>query len=264
MAEIRHLTNGIDVIVFGEGPRPFVIIPGMSVAQLVQSAVLIENAFKESFSKAFTMYLMDAREDMYEGYRIEDMARDCADAMKELGVSHACVFGASQGGMIAQVLAAKYPELIDKVIIGSAAYHNNDVSRDTFTAWIRLSNAGDIVEANRGIFRRIHSPQKLKDNADAFRVLEREGSVKEFAHYAVMARACLEFDGTDYLEALSKIKDRILVIGDKTDNVFTGDASVELAEKIGCELFMYDGYGHTVYDSAPDYQSRMKEFFERT
>lgn len=48
-------------------------------------------------------------------YTLYDMAEDVAMLMDELAISHANVIGASMGGMIAQIFAAKYPEKVEKL-----------------------------------------------------------------------------------------------------------------------------------------------------
>ena len=35
-----------------------------------------------------------------------------------------------------------------------------------------------------------------------------------------------------------------------------------MAEKIGCEVLVYEGFSHAVYDEAPDYLEQVKAFFE--
>ena len=66
----------------------------------------------------------------------------------------------------------------------------------------------------------------------------------------------------DVTNDLRKIACPVLVIGSRSDKVFGGDASVQIMEKIaGCEIFMYDDYGHAAYDIAPDYRERMLKFF---
>jgi pimeloyl-ACP methyl ester carboxylesterase len=44
------------------------------------------------------------------GYTLEDMADDAAALMDHLNITHAHIVGASMGGMIAQIFAARFPE----------------------------------------------------------------------------------------------------------------------------------------------------------
>ena len=52
-----------------------------------------------------------------------------------------------------------------------------------------------------------------------------------------------------------------MVIGGKQDKVVGGTASEEIAEKLGCEYYMYEELGHTVYEEASDFNKRVFEFF---
>lgn len=57
------------------------------------------------FKKMFHMPLLS-------GYTLYDMARDAVGLLDALGVPRAHVVGASMGGMIAQIMAARYPERV--------------------------------------------------------------------------------------------------------------------------------------------------------
>ncbi|WP_293775936.1 alpha/beta hydrolase [uncultured Oxalicibacterium sp.] len=46
------------------------------------------------------------------GYKLDDMAEDAIGLLNALGIERAHVVGASMGGMIAQIVAARYPERI--------------------------------------------------------------------------------------------------------------------------------------------------------
>ncbi|MBQ9030963.1 MAG: alpha/beta hydrolase [Parasporobacterium sp.] len=77
-----------------------------------------------------------------------------------------------------------------------------------------------------------------------------------------MAEGIKDFDAAADLD---KIQCPVLVIGDMEDHVL-GPAAVEnigqlLQQKSDCELYMYDGYGHAVYDTAPDFKERVFHFF---
>ena len=49
-------------------------------------------------------------------------------------------------------------------------------------------------------------------------------------------------------------------MGGKKDKVVTGEASVEIAEKLGCEIHMYDDLGHASYEEAKDFNKRVYDF----
>ncbi|AWT49145.1 alpha/beta hydrolase [Psychrobacter sp. YP14] len=50
-------------------------------------------------------------------YRLTDMADDAAHLIQALGLSQVHVLGASMGGIIAQILSAKYPHLINRLAL---------------------------------------------------------------------------------------------------------------------------------------------------
>ena len=52
----------------------------------------------------------------------------------------------------------------------------------------------------------------------------------------------------------------MLVLGAGCDKVVTGEASEEIAEKLGCEIYMYDDLGHAAYEEAKDFNVRIIEF----
>lgn len=50
------------------------------------------------------------------------------------------------------------------------------------------------------------------------------------------------------------------MLGGALDKITTGKASIEIAEKMGCELFIYDEYGHAAYEEAKDFTNRVYDF----
>ena len=48
---------------------------------------------------------------------------------------------------------------------------------------------------------------------------------------------------------------------DCTKIFVSGEASLEIAERLGCEMHLYEGLGHSAYEEAPDFNQRIKEFF---
>ncbi len=63
--------------------------------------------------------------------------------MKILGITDAYVMGVSQGGMISMYLAAKYPELVSKLVLANTAPYANDVIKTAVGTWIDLAMQDD-------------------------------------------------------------------------------------------------------------------------
>lgn len=107
--ETASLHNGeMEYARFGVGKKFFIIIPGLSIKNILKSAAIVAESYK-IFAEEYTVYLFDRRKMISPGYSLKEMADDIAEAMKNLGISNADIFGFSQGGMIAQDLAIRYP-----------------------------------------------------------------------------------------------------------------------------------------------------------
>ena len=71
--------------------------------------------------------------------------------------------------------------------------------------------------------------------------------------------------GFNVVDELGKIQCPVLAVGAFEDKVLGSDATMEIAEKLDYRadfrLYMYIGYGHAAYDTAPDYRERLLNFF---
>ena len=108
----------MDYVRFGSGKRTFVILPGLSVQSVMGARGAVAQAY-DALTREFTVYLFDRRKELPAAYTVADMANDTAAAMRALGLKDVSLFGASQGGMIAQCIAIAHPDLIETLILGS-------------------------------------------------------------------------------------------------------------------------------------------------
>jgi len=245
---------------FGRGPRTLVILPGLSVQSVMGAAPAVAEAY-DLLTEKFTVYLFDRRKDLPESYSVQDMARDTAEALRTLGLSDICLFGTSQGGMIAMEIAMEYPELVEMLVLGSTAARETELAAKTVGQWIALAEAGNAeglylafgqAVCPRSVFEA--SRQLLMDAAKTV-------TAEELSRFVVLARG---MEGFDVTEGLSEIVCPVLAIGDRDDRVLGAEATEEIVEKLGgnpaVEVYMYDGYGHAAYDTAPDYKERILAF----
>ena len=98
----------MDFFRFGHGEKALVILPGLSVDSVMKYADAVADAYR-LLTDDFTIYVFDRRKELPSSYSETEMAEDTAEAIRLLGLEQACIFGASQGGTIAIIIAARYP-----------------------------------------------------------------------------------------------------------------------------------------------------------
>ena len=251
-------TCSMNYIRFGHGEKRFVIIPGLSVQSVLLSAEAIAAAFR-SFTEDYTAYLFDRRSEVPEGYSIGDMARDTAQAMKALELKDTHIYAASQGGMISMIIAADYPELAGKLVLASTAAQ---VTRERYQvpeSWVELAKAGRAEDLYMAFGSKVYPADVFENLRSFFSETAKTVTEQDLARFVILAESMKDFSAVDSLE---RITCPLLVIGSRDDKVLGEAASEQIAEAIpGAELFLYDGYGHAVYDTAPDFTERMLDFF---
>lgn len=108
------------------------------------------------------------------------MADDTAGAMKMLGLEHCCIFGASQGGMIAQCIAVKYPDLVSKLALGSSCCRMNELFENTVRQWGSLALKRDSHALNHDFVYRVYSEKRLKNSAIILSLSHRIAQIQNF------------------------------------------------------------------------------------
>lgn len=252
--------NGITMryAVFGQGLRPMVILPGLSLIEVTDSADAVAAAYK-CFTKDFTVYLFDRRLNPPMNYTLRQMASDTATVMRSLGIQNACIFGASQGGMIAQFLAIDAPELAAGLALASTFYEETEIMRGVMDHWLQLAEHGEGPELIRDCVERIYSEETRRLYGEAIIASYGKLSRKELDRFSLCIRASFEQRTT---ELLSEIRCPVLVIAAEGDRITLADNSRRLAEMLHAECLIYDdSYGHAVYDEAPDVKEKLMAFF---
>ena len=261
--EIRIPLDGtyLPITKFGSGKKNLVILPGISLLGLEGQGAAIAQAYA-LFSADYTCYLIDRKKILPQGYTVRDMTEDVYRVLQMLSVECADFFGVSQGGMIALQMALEHPQTVRKMILGSAAAKVPPEADTLFRQWERWTAEENIPALNGSFFENVYSEQFRAENREALQGLLHVGTPEDCKRFAVLVRACREFDVYD---RLSDITCPVLVIGAAEDRVFNGRTVARaLAEKLGCAIYLYgDGYGHAVYDEAPDYKQRMYCFLKQ-
>ena len=241
---------------FGEGEKIFVIIPGLSIKSVIISAESVAKAYS-AFSDGYTVYLFDRRTNIPDNYTIRGIAEDTAQAMDALGIKAADVFGVSQGGMAALCLAAYRQELVSSLVVGSTVHDTGYINKEIVENWLSLAHEKKYKELNILVAESIYSDSLFKANKEVFGAFASSISDSDAERFIKLADITQGYETEDML---SRIVCPSLVIAAGNDKIIPLSAQKKLAEALGSELYVYEGFGHAVYDEAPDYKERILSF----
>ena len=249
----------MDYIRFGTGERILVMLPGLGDGlRSVKGTALPMAMMYRVFAGDFTVYAFSRKNVLPGGYTTRDMARDQAEAMEQLGIGKADIFGVSMGGMIAQHLAADYPEKVNKLILTVTSARHNPILTESIGEWVSCARRGDHTAFMDSNVRRIYSEAYYHRNKWLVPIMGKLTKPKSYDRFFVQADACLTHDA---YERLCRIQAPTLVIGGEKDNTLGGDASREIAAGIpGAELRMYGQLGHGLYEEARDFNQLVRSY----
>ena len=198
-------------------------------------------------------------------YTLDDMARDAAGVLDALGIARAHIVGASMGGMIAQVLAARMPERVASLtsIMSSSGNPSPRVALGSPRALrVLLQRPGRIDDIEAVTERLMHvfgvigspgfraEPQVMREHMRrvARRGFDPAGSERQLL--AILASG-------DRRALLAHIKAPTLVIHGASDPLVPVAAGIDTARHIrGAQLMIIPGMGH---DFAPPLQPMLAD-----
>ena len=240
--ELRLKVNNVemDYITFGKGKKSLIMIQGLNTNGIQGAAAGLAYMYR-LFAKEYTVYLFDRRRDLKEGVTVRELAADIALAMDALGIKDADIFGVSQGGMIAQYLAIDRPDLVHKMVLAVTLSRNNSTVKKVVENWIELTEKADWKGLVLDMTYKMYSDAYVKKYKLFLPLLTVLQKPKDVQRFLTLAKSCLTCNS---YEELDKIKCPVIVIGGACDQITTGEASVEIAKKLGCEIYMYENLGH--------------------
>ncbi len=252
----------MDFIRFGDGEKVVVMIPGLSdgLRTVKGTAALMAFTYR-ALAKEHTVYMFSRVNELAEGCSTADMAEDLATVMERLGIAAANVIGVSQGGMIAQWLAIRHPALVHRLVLTVTAPRGNPLIGECIDRWVGMAGAGDYKGLLIDTAERTYTEAHLRKMRAVYPLMAQFGRPKDFSRFTRQALACKEHDAA---AALGAIACPTLVIGAREDRIVGVHASEELAAGIpDSELYIYEGYGHGVYEEAKDWLGLVMAYLER-
>ena len=245
---------------FGKGERTLVILPGLSVYYVTDSAQSVVSKF-ETFTEDFTIYLFDVPDEIPDDYTMDKMISDMKCAIGNFQLYDIYLYGTSMGGMEAIGLAGKYPDLVSGLVVCSSASKNNETSTEILDNWIILAEENDGTGLLKDMSEHIYSETTQKTYGDSLYAGGENLSQETLLRFARITKALVKANVSDEAK---NIRCPVLLTGSKGDNVFGYEETIKLAELMNCSYYLYDStYGHAVYDEADDYLDSVYDFITK-
>ena len=244
-------------ITFGKGKRPLVMIQGLNTREIKGMAPILAYTYR-IFSKDYKVYMFGRRPEIQKGITVKEIAEDIAASMDELGISNADIFGVSQGGMIAQYLAIDRPDLVRKLVLAVTLSKNNATVKSVIKEWNRMAEQGRMRELITDMAVKMYSDSYVRRYRIFLPLLTALQKPKDIQRFIILAESCLTCNTYDLLP---QMKCPVLVLGGRQDQIVTGEASEQIAEKLKCKIIMYEELGHAAYEEAKDFNQKVYDFF---
>lgn len=250
----------MDYISFGNGGKNLVMIPGLGDGLRTVKGLAVSMAYMyRIFSKDYKVYMFSQNNLLTKGYTTKNMADDIIRAMDCLDIKNADILGVSMGGMVAQHIAADYPEYVNRLILTVTCPNANENVINSVSKWIEYAKQCRYKEIMSDNFKMMYSDEYLKKYRFMLPIATRMGKPESFERFIIMSNACITHN---CLDKLSKIKAPTLIIAGGKDKIIGKDAPYQMSEIIPDNtVHIYPDYGHALYDEAKDFNRKVLEFF---
>lgn len=211
------------------------------------------DAFGAELARHFTVIAYDQRDsgatrNPPDAYGLDELAGDAAALIAALGFERAHVFGTSLGGVIAQVLAERHPERVDRLVLSStfrAGVSPASINPEVFATLgtLRAGLPGTAGEIARFFF----PPQHIERHPEVVAIFSGTARTAEQKQRraAILARAARG--------DLARITAPTLVLAAAEDRLIPPDHTLGLAREIrDAHAMALPGLGHvgTLQDPA--------------
>ncbi|TFG13896.1 MAG: alpha/beta hydrolase [Promethearchaeota archaeon] len=224
--ETGFLENGQPYARIGKKPDIIINIEALTYKHEPPSGFVLKQFIKDSqiFLEDYTVYLIGRKPNLPKNYFMDKMANDYAQVIRNEFGKPVIIMGASTGGQIAQYLAANHSDIIQKLVIISAAY--------------KISEQGEEIERKSAeYFEKEKYGKYLSTTMDL-------GEIKYPNDYLVevMADRVMNFR-----DRLNEINAPTLILSGERVICYAVEDVQETAKGIpNSELILYEDYGHNL------------------
>lgn len=246
----------------GSGPRTLVVFPGLDDAmysgRFPPGARTAMYWYFSSFVDDCTVYVVSRPRHLPADHDVHDMADDYAGVLEaELGP--ASVLGVSMGGLIAQSLAARHSDLVDRLVLANTGHRVADL--ETVDRFLGYADEHDWAAIRAELSAAMFSDWRSMVYPGVAVTLGRflAPTPADPDDVRISLEAAREFDGQDLL---ADVEAPTLVFGGTEDPFFPESVFRQTAEGIpDADLALVRGAKHGAFHEwKPAFESRVVSF----
>jgi 3-oxoadipate enol-lactonase len=185
-------------------------------------------------------------------YSLEQMADDAVAVLDAEGVERAHVIGASMGGVIAQILAVRYPERVRSLVLACTACRHHEWRRELFQEWAEDVRAGGMGALGGDALRWLIGPRLHRRFGVWLNLMARILLQAQPESFAAQVAAILDAIDELRFELVAVDAPALVITGSQDLLTPVGDAE-ELTELLPrARLEELRGAGHALMVEAPN------------
>ena len=249
----KAFANGINIAYKSEGQgNPLVLIMGFAGTR--GSWIFQRKVFKKHCQViTFDNRGVGRSDKPSEQYSIRVMADDTVALMDHLGIRRAHILGVSMGGMIAQEIAIRHPERVEKLVLGCTFARSDETGGHTADYYRSLGHPGASSDAElRGVptWKVLAADFSLAFNNKLYQLIVTP-LASLYARFTATEGLALQYEallGHDALDRIHLIQSPTLVITGTEDRVIRPASSEVLANRIpNAKLVRIEGGSHAFF-----------------
>ena len=263
MPRVRVADISIHCETYGQG-EPLVLIMGLGGGSSLWWRQV------DFFSPEYRVVVYDSRgvgrtDKPDTPYSMDMLVGDAAGLLERLGIASAHIYGVSMGGMVAQELALRYPELVSSLVLGATTCgggHAAMPSQETLQKLFGIMTFSP-EEAVKVATSVTFSPTFIERHPDKIndwliKGAENPPSPMGFKRQAEAAA------GFDTYDRLPQIRVPTLILAGTADQLIPSENSRILASRIpNAKLVLFEGAGHGYLWEAEEEANRTVHDFLR-
>ncbi|OOG18863.1 alpha/beta hydrolase [Sphingobacterium sp. CZ-UAM] len=273
------ITNGISIYTesFGQPENPAILlIAGATVSLLYWDKEFCERLAQQGFF-VIRYDNRDVGKSMTGkpgsiSYSVEDLADDAIHILDGYAIRQAAIMGISLGGLIAQIIAIKYPERVSSLALMSTGPWGtpdpNIPEMDQQIIDFQLKASAVNWDDEEATLKYMLESSRLMAGQKTVNYAKEEERIRADFHrsinYRSMFNHALLQGGEAYYDRLNEIKSPTLIIHGSDDKIWHfGHTDKLLSEIKNSELLKLDGTGHELHENDWDMIiERLSEFMD--